>query len=143
MSPRARVVALTAAAAVGVAAVVVGVVSLHADPVGEAAPRPQPQRGVPPLTLELDVRGDREAVALRRAARQYADSQARTCAALSIDYKLHTFPPTATFDDIAGRILLLNTQPEAAAIMVHLPLPKGGGPFEQLTVALYRALGIF
>jgi methylenetetrahydrofolate dehydrogenase (NADP+)/methenyltetrahydrofolate cyclohydrolase len=62
------------------------------------------------------------------AARQYADSQARTCAALGIHYKLHTFPLDAGFDDIAGRILLLNTQPEAAAIMVHLPLPKGVDP---------------
>ena len=62
------------------------------------------------------------------AARQYADSQARTCGALGIHYKLHTFPADAGFDDIAGRILLLNTQPEAAAIMVHLPLPKGVDP---------------
>jgi methylenetetrahydrofolate dehydrogenase (NADP+)/methenyltetrahydrofolate cyclohydrolase len=62
------------------------------------------------------------------AARQYADSQAKTCAALGISYKLHTFPSTAGYDEIAGRILLLNTQPEAAAIMVHLPLPKGVDP---------------
>jgi putative tricarboxylic transport membrane protein len=27
--------------------------------------------------------------------------------------------------------------------LVYLPLPKGDGPFEALTVALYRALGIF
>jgi methylenetetrahydrofolate dehydrogenase (NADP+)/methenyltetrahydrofolate cyclohydrolase len=62
------------------------------------------------------------------AARQYADSQAKTCAALGIQYKLHTFPSSAGYDEIAGRILLLNTQPEAAAIMVHLPLPKGVDP---------------
>ncbi len=64
------------------------------------------------------------------AARQYADSQARTCAALGIHYKLHSFPANASFEDIAGRILLLNTQPEAAAIMVHLPLPKGVDPYK-------------
>ena len=27
--------------------------------------------------------------------------------------------------------------------IVYLPLPKGGGPFEALTLALYRALRIF
>jgi putative tricarboxylic transport membrane protein len=27
--------------------------------------------------------------------------------------------------------------------IVYLPLPKGAGPFEDLTLALYRALGIF
>jgi hypothetical protein len=27
--------------------------------------------------------------------------------------------------------------------VVYLPLPKGAGPFEDLTIALYRALGIF
>jgi tetratricopeptide (TPR) repeat protein len=75
VSPRARVVALTAVAAVGAVALVVGVVSLQSDPVREAAARLQPQRGAPPLTLELDVRDDPEAVALRRAARQYADGQ--------------------------------------------------------------------
>jgi len=63
------------------------------------------------------------------AARQYADSQARTCGALGVQYKLHTFAADAGFEDIAGRILLLNTQPEAAAIMVHLPLPAGVDPY--------------
>jgi hypothetical protein len=27
--------------------------------------------------------------------------------------------------------------------LVYLPLPKGAGPLEGLTIALYRALGIF
>jgi tetratricopeptide (TPR) repeat protein len=72
VSPRARVVALTAAAAAGAVALVVGVVSLQTNPVGTPTARPKPQRGAPPLTLELGVRADPEAVALRRAARQYA-----------------------------------------------------------------------
>ena len=64
------------------------------------------------------------------AARQYAENQGKTCNALGITYKLHTFPPDAGYDDIAGRVLLLNTQPDAAAIMVHLPLPKGVDPYK-------------
>jgi methylenetetrahydrofolate dehydrogenase (NADP+)/methenyltetrahydrofolate cyclohydrolase len=63
------------------------------------------------------------------AARVYADNQARTCDQLGIDYRLHTLHPAATFDDIAGRVLLLNTQDEVTAVMVHLPLPQGVDPW--------------
>lgn len=59
------------------------------------------------------------------AARQYAESQGRTCAELGIDYVLHELPGTASEDDIAGRVLLLNTKDEVSAVMVHLPLPAG------------------
>jgi tetratricopeptide (TPR) repeat protein len=72
VSPRARVVALTAAAAAAAVALVVGIVSVQADPVQGAAPAPKARKGAPPLTLELGVRADREAVALRRAAALYA-----------------------------------------------------------------------
>lgn len=63
------------------------------------------------------------------ASRQYAESQGRTCRELGIDYVLHELPATATEDDIAGRVLLLNTKDEISAIMVHLPLPTGVDPY--------------
>lgn len=63
------------------------------------------------------------------AARQYAENQGKTCAALGIQYKLHTLSPTAGYDEIAGRVLLLNTRDEVSAIMVHLPLPQGVQPY--------------
>jgi len=66
------VLALTAAASAAAVALVVGIVSLQSDPVGEVAAGPKPQKGAPPLTLELGVRDDAEAVALRRAAQLYA-----------------------------------------------------------------------
>jgi methylenetetrahydrofolate dehydrogenase (NADP+)/methenyltetrahydrofolate cyclohydrolase len=59
------------------------------------------------------------------AAHVYAHNQGKACAGVGIDYRLHSLPSTATFDDIAGRVLLLNTQPEVTGIMVHLPLPAG------------------
>ncbi len=59
------------------------------------------------------------------AARLYADNQKRTCEALGIDYRLHLLPGTAGFDDIAGRVLLLNLDEAVSAIMVHMPLPDG------------------
>jgi tetratricopeptide (TPR) repeat protein len=75
VSARGRVVLVTAVAAVLAVAVVVGVVSLQSETPGAAAPGPTPQKGAPPLTLELGVRGDAEAVALRRAARLYASGK--------------------------------------------------------------------
>ena len=59
------------------------------------------------------------------SSRVYADNQARTCQSLGIEYKLHILPPTALYDEIAGRVLLMNTQPEIGAMMVHLPMPPG------------------
>lgn len=58
-------------------------------------------------------------------SRVYAQNQSNTCDALGIEYRLHELPRGSTFDDIAGRVLLLNTQDEVTAIMVHLPLPAG------------------
>jgi tetratricopeptide (TPR) repeat protein len=80
VSPFARVVALTAAAAVGAVAIVLGVVTLQTDPVEVAAPAPKARKGAPPLTLELGVRSDPEAVGLRRAAQLYAEGKRRGAA---------------------------------------------------------------
>lgn len=62
-------------------------------------------------------------------ARQYAESQAKTCRELGIDYVLHELPASSSQDDIAGRVLLLNTRDDVAAIMVHMPLPAGVDPY--------------
>ncbi len=75
MSPFARVVAFTIAAAAAAVVLVVGVVALQTEPSGGAAPVPKARKGAPPLTLELGVRTDREAVALRQAARLYASGK--------------------------------------------------------------------
>ncbi len=79
MSPRSRVIAVTAAAAAAAAALVVGVAALQTERPEGVAAGPTPRPGAPPLTLELGVRADPEAVALRRAARLYADGR-RTAA---------------------------------------------------------------
>jgi len=71
------------------------------------------------------VRLDAVLVGGDRAAGIYAENQAKTCAAVGIDYRLHRLPDGAGYDDIAGRILLLNTEDDVRAIMLHLPLPAG------------------
>jgi methylenetetrahydrofolate dehydrogenase (NADP+)/methenyltetrahydrofolate cyclohydrolase len=55
----------------------------------------------------------------------YAENQRSTCAELGIEYHLHRLPANADYEAIAGRVLLLNTDPVVRAIMVHLPLPAG------------------
>jgi methylenetetrahydrofolate dehydrogenase (NADP+)/methenyltetrahydrofolate cyclohydrolase len=71
------------------------------------------------------VRLDAVLVGSDRAAAIYAENQAKTCTAVGIDYRLHRLPDGAGYDDIAGRILLLNTEEDVRAIMLHLPLPTG------------------
>lgn len=61
-------------------------------------------------------------------ARLYAENQAKTCAQLGIEYKLHRLAQGAGYDDIAGRVLLLSSQDDVSAIMMHLPLPDGVDP---------------
>ncbi len=63
------------------------------------------------------------------SARLYSENQAKACAALGIDYRLHHLPGTATFDDIAGRVLLLSADETVSAIMLHVPLPPTVDPY--------------
>jgi methylenetetrahydrofolate dehydrogenase (NADP+)/methenyltetrahydrofolate cyclohydrolase len=60
-----------------------------------------------------------------RAAAIYARNQGRACRDLGIEYVLHELPESASEEDVAGRVLLLNADPQVTAIMVHLPLPEG------------------
>lgn len=62
-------------------------------------------------------------------ARLYAQNQARTCGELGIEYRLHELPGSAGFDEVAGRVLLLSSDPAVRAIMVHVPLPAGVDAF--------------
>ncbi len=55
----------------------------------------------------------------------YADNQRATCEKLGINYRLHELPPNASYEDIAGRILLLSNDDDVSAIMLHLPIPQG------------------
>lgn len=59
------------------------------------------------------------------AARVYANNQASTCEKLGISYRLHELSGATGYEDIAGRVLLLNTEDDVTGIMVHLPLPEG------------------
>lgn len=72
-----------------------------------------------PVRLDALLVGD------DRAAGIYAMNQAKTCAEIGIEYVLHRLPASASADDVAGRVLLLNVDDAVRALMVHLPLPGG------------------
>lgn len=82
------------------------------------------RKGIPP---RLDALIASEADS---AARVYAVNQGKTCEQLGIDYHLHELPANASFDDVAGRVLLMGSNDDISAIMVHLPLPDGVSAFE-------------
>lgn len=65
-----------------------------------------------------------------QAATVYAQSQGRACEQVGIAYHLHGIDAGATYDDVAGRVLLLSSDPQVTAIMVHLPLPEGVDSYE-------------
>jgi hypothetical protein len=69
VSPRLRVFSIVLAAALLAAGATVAGVVLFRD---DESAGPRPREGVPPLVLDLGVRTDREAVALRRGERLYA-----------------------------------------------------------------------
>lgn len=71
------------------------------------------------------VRLDAVLVGDDRAAGIYATNQARTCEEIGIRYVLHRLPATAGYEDIAGRVLLLNADEDVRAVMLHMPLPAG------------------
>ncbi len=58
-------------------------------------------------------------------AATYARNQATTCREMGIEYHLQELPATDRFEDIAGRVLLMNADDSIHAIMLHLPLPPG------------------
>ncbi len=69
------------------------------------------------------VRLDAVLCGVDQGAKIYAHNQARTCAELGIEYVLHELSANASYEDVAGRVLLLNKDEDVSAIMVHLPLP--------------------
>jgi tetratricopeptide (TPR) repeat protein len=75
VTPRARVALLVAVAAAVSVAVTVGAVVLQSDGDESRAAAPQRPQGAPPLLLDLGVRGDAEAEALRGAMALWQEGQ--------------------------------------------------------------------
>jgi tetratricopeptide (TPR) repeat protein len=133
VSPRARVSAVVACAALLAAGAVVGIVAAQAE--GEergAAPAPATGArppGAPPLALELGFRRDTEARDLRRAAALYADGERARAGTLfdrhrSLEAKVGSafsrWPEETV--KLVGRLSALN--PRSALVQLHLGLAR-------------------
>jgi tetratricopeptide (TPR) repeat protein len=86
MSPRARVYAVVVAACIAAGGAAAGVVLATGGEKGEG-PHGTKLAGNPPLELDLGVRQDREAVALRKAQRLYLDGKRGQAAAIFERYR--------------------------------------------------------
>lgn len=122
MSRRTRVFVIVAVAALVAAGVAVGAALLLGDEEGSGG---GPRAGVPPLVLDLGVRTDAEAVALRRGERLYADEKRREAAAVFARYdspEAEIGSALSAWPDDAVRRLerLADARPRDARILLHL-----------------------
>jgi tetratricopeptide (TPR) repeat protein len=141
VTPRLRVYAAVASLAVAAAAVVAGAAALQSrnDPPREAD-RPD---GRPPLVLDLGVRGDAEAVALRRASTAYAEGRTEDAAAAFARYRSREARIGAALagwpDGTVSRLReLAREQPRSAAVRLHLGLALLWSGAEQEAVGEWR-----
>jgi tetratricopeptide (TPR) repeat protein len=121
VSPRTRVIAfVTGAAVLGAAAALAVAVLAGADD-----ERGGPRTGVPPLALDLGVRADREAVALRQAERLYADERRGDAARIFARYDSPEARIGAAFADWPADGLdrlerLAAEHPRSSLVRLHL-----------------------
>ena len=130
MSPRTRTAAVVAALAALAAVVVAGSAALSSDDPGPAATgaTPAQREGTPPLVLDLGVRDDASAQALRRATRLYADGDREQARALflrddSLEAKLGA--AFAAWPGSLDRVEQLGAlYPRSALVQLHVGLAR-------------------
>ncbi len=124
MSSRGRIFALVALAAVAASGVVVvGVLATR----GDVPPPPKPRAGRPPLALDLGVRTDPEARALRQAQRLYREGKLAAAAATFGRYRSPEAQVGAALaawpDSTIGKLQALRAeQPRSSLVALHLGL---------------------
>ncbi len=140
MSPRLRVYAIVAACAVAAAGLTVGVtLATRTTP-----PKPtHAQPGLPPLVLELGVRTDPEAVALRRAANLYSRGDLRQAGAVFSRYHSLEAEVGAAFVDwpggFGGLRTLAGQNPRSAFVQLNYGLALFWRGNDQAANAAWRA----
>jgi tetratricopeptide (TPR) repeat protein len=126
VTPRTRVVALTAVAAVSAAALVVGVAAVQTDRVPPLpAEATEPREGLPPLVLELGVRDDPEARDLRRGAELYAEGDVSGAAGRFVRYESLDARVASAFAAWPDRTVdklnrLAGLHPRSPVVQLHL-----------------------
>lgn len=122
MSPRLRVYAIVAACAAAAAGLTIGItLATRTTP-----PKPQREGGRPPLVLDLGVRTDPEAVALRRATTLYERGQVRAARLIFDRYRSPEAEIGAAFaawPDGFGEVgALARTFPRSSLVQLHYGL---------------------
>jgi tetratricopeptide (TPR) repeat protein len=145
MSPRTRIFVIAGAAALVAAGATVALAVITSSDERGQAPKPEPLAGAPPLALDLGVRVDPEARALRRAERLY--SQKRRPAAGRI-FRRFDSPEArvgAAFAAWPGSSLdtlqeLADERPRDALVLLHLGYANfWAGKSEEAAAAWRRA----
>lgn len=127
MSPRTRVILLVAAAALAAAGATVGItLATRTEPEKAASTAQRTPAGPPPLVLELGVRTDPEARALRRASVLLDRGRRREAAGIFARYRSLEAELGAAFAGwpaTRGRIEALGRgHPESAFVQLHVGL---------------------
>jgi tetratricopeptide (TPR) repeat protein len=135
VSPRTRILAIVGAAAVAVTAGTIGLTVWTTDD-GET---PEIRAGSPPLVLDLGVRTDAEATALRRGQRLYSDGDEAKAALVFARFsspQAELGQAFAAWPGSLGRIEALGARyPRSAVVQFHLGLARfwAGRTSEALT----------
>jgi hypothetical protein len=126
MGPRGRVLATVVVAATAAASATVAIAALMSDEDRRGAgPRP----GVPPLALDLGVRTDREAVALRQAERLYSAKRRDEAGRIFARYETPQAQVGAAFAAWPGGSLdrlerLAAQHPQSSFVQLHLGIGR-------------------
>jgi len=144
MSPRARIIVIAGAAACLAAGGTVALALITSNGKGGSENKPVPLTGTPPLALDLGVRTDPEARALRRAEGLYPKRRAAAgrifaryeSPAARIGAAFSTWPD----DSLAKLEQLAREHPDDSLVQLHLGYANlWAGESEQATAAWKRA----
>jgi len=130
VSARARTFLLVGVLAIVAAAAVVGITAATSDsPPGATAAAPQARPGAPPLSLDLGVRTDREAVDLRQALRLYDEGKRAAAGSLFARHGSLEARIGASFsrwpDGTVARLTQLSgLHPKSAAVQLNLGIAR-------------------
>jgi tetratricopeptide (TPR) repeat protein len=129
VSPRTRIVALVAAAALLAVVVTLGVTVLSTEDDDEGATVADIRSGNPPLVLDLGVRADSEAGALRRGQRLYSRGAEKRAARVFARFSSPQARIGQAFaawpDGTVSRLERLRTEhPRSAVVQLHVGLAR-------------------
>ena len=145
MSPRARIIVIAGAAACLAAGGTVALAVITSNGKGGNENKPVPLSGAPPLALDLGVRTDPEATALRRAERLYSSKRRAAAGRIFGRYHSPAAQIGAAFSAWPGSgqatlQRLAQEHPQDSLVLLHLGYADlWAGDTEQATTAWRRA----